>query len=101
MFADYLSSEATSLLKGHLTKEASKRLGYGPTGSADIMKHAFFKGVDWKKLEKREIASPFKPTIKSIDSVENFDKIWTDLPVQVRKKARANNNVFARKLKNL
>lgn len=83
-----MSSEATSLLKGLLTKEASKRLGFGPTGSVEIMKHAFFKGVDWKKLENRQVASPFKPTIRSIDSVENFDKIWTDLPVQVRKKER-------------
>lgn len=82
---NYLSSEASSLLKGLLTKEASKRLGFGPTGSADVVKHAFFKGVDWKKLQMRDVPSPFKPTIRSIDSVENFDKIWTDLPVQVRK----------------
>jgi p70 ribosomal S6 kinase len=79
----YLSTEAQNLLKGLLTKEASKRIGFGPSGSADVMKHAFFKGVDWAKLEARDVASPFKPTIRSMDSVENFDKIWTDLPVQV------------------
>ena len=79
---NYLSTEASNLLKGLLTKEASKRLGFGPTGSADVMKHAFYKGVDWKKLEARDVLSPFKPTIRTIDSVENFDKIWTDLPVQ-------------------
>lgn len=31
-----------------------------------------------------QVASPFKPTIKSIESVENFDSMWTDLPPQVR-----------------
>ena len=77
----YLSSDAANLLRGLLTKEASKRLGFGPAGSGDVMKHGFFKGVNWKKLEAREVPSPFRPTIRSIESVENFDKIWTDLPV--------------------
>lgn len=26
-----------------------------------------------------QIPSPFKPNVKHVDSVENFDKIWTDL----------------------
>ncbi|EFN50433.1 hypothetical protein CHLNCDRAFT_55895, partial [Chlorella variabilis] len=76
----YLSSEVQSLVKGLLQKDASKRLGYGPSGSADVMGHPFFKSVDWRKLEGRQIVSPFKPSIKSIESVENFDRIWTDLP---------------------
>lgn len=71
------------MLRALLQKEASKRLGFGSKGSADIMSHDFFKGIDWKKLEARQIPSPFKPTIRSHDSIENFDKIWTDLPVQV------------------
>ncbi|KAL4424405.1 hypothetical protein ABPG77_005648 [Micractinium sp. CCAP 211/92] len=78
----YLSSEAQSLLKALLQKEAPKRLGFGPNGSKDVMGHAFFKGVNWKKLEARQVPSPFKPTIKSIESVENFDSMWTDLPPQ-------------------
>lgn len=78
----YLSSEVQSLVKGLLQKDVSKRLGYGPNGSADVMGHPFFKSVDWKKLAKRQIPSPFRPTIKSIDSLENFDRCWLDLPVQ-------------------
>ena len=78
--AAYLSTEACNLLKGLLQKDASKRLGYGTDGSRHVMDHVFFKGIDWKKLEDRDISSPFKPSIQSHDSVENFDKIWTDLP---------------------
>lgn len=26
-----------------------------------------------------QVPSPFKPNVKHVDSVENFDKIWTDL----------------------
>jgi len=76
----YLSSEAASLLKGLLQKEPPKRLGFGPKGSQDVTTHAFFRQVDWKSLKERTVPSPFRPTIKSPDSVENFDKIWTDLP---------------------
>lgn len=53
--AAYLSSEAQSLLKALLQKEAPKRLGFGPNGSKDVMGHAFFKGVNWKKLEARQV----------------------------------------------
>ena len=151
--AAYLSNEVQSLVKGLLHKEASKRLGYGPSGSADVMGHPFFKTIDWKKLGNRQVGlwaaacvladtplhgvvrkrrgwawgeapaetaaagcgrraacptrlaprscvmlrcplaptlvccvqipSPFRPTVKSAESIENFDKIWTDLPPTV------------------
>ena len=55
MPAAYLSSEVQNLVKGLLQKEASKRLGYGASGSQDVMRHAFFKGVDWKQLERRQV----------------------------------------------
>jgi len=84
-YTGYLTTQACSLLKSLLTKEAPKRIGFGPNGSRDVMNHAFFQGIDWKQLETRDVASPFKPTITSHDSVENFDKIWTDLPPTVSK----------------
>lgn len=34
-----------------------------------------------------QVPSPFKPTIRSIDSVENFDAIWTGLPPTVGRRA--------------
>lgn len=77
--AAYLGTDARNFLKALLQKDATKRLGYGPTGSADVMKHPFFKTIKWDKLMNKEIVSPFKPAIRTIDSVENFDKIWTDL----------------------
>lgn len=42
-------------MKGLLQKEASKRLGYGPSGSVDVMGHPFFKPINWKKLEARQV----------------------------------------------
>jgi ribosomal protein S6 kinase beta len=78
----YLSADACNLLRGLLQKDASKRLGYGELGSEEVKKHPFFKTIDWKKLESRDIVSPFKPKLACHMSVENFDKIWTDLPAQ-------------------
>lgn len=77
----YLSSSAQSLLKALLTREASKRLGHGAQGSADIKAHPFFKAINWTALEQRRVPSPFKPTLKCIDSVENFDKVRGKLGV--------------------
>lgn len=65
-------------MKALLQREPSKRLGFGADGSRNVQSHAFFRGINWKKLMDCELASPFKPTIREADSVENFDKIWTD-----------------------
>ena len=75
----YLSREAQALLRALLVREPPKRLGYGPTGSADVMGHPFFGRVDWTALAEGQVASPFRPSLRQHDSVENFDRIWTDL----------------------
>ncbi len=149
-------------MKGLLVKEPAKRLGFGPGGSSDVMKHPFFRAVDWGKLEGRgvsvsggkgggrgekgamcagvggeggrvlcgksaggvgvakvvakripctgssnplpfmppfatcaQVSSPFRPTLKSAESVENFDRIWTDLPVQDSPAGTPNDGVHA------
>lgn len=74
----YLSTSAQSLLKGLLTRDPKKRLGGGPDGSKAVLEHAFFRPINWDRLKRHEIPSPFKPTIKEVSSVENFDKMWTD-----------------------
>lgn len=81
-YPKFLSSDSQNLLKGLLTRDPTKRLGYGNSGSEMVRRHAFFRGVNWLKLEKREIESKFKPMVKNVLSVENFDKIWTDQPAE-------------------
>ncbi|KAG2691150.1 hypothetical protein I3843_09G218200 [Carya illinoinensis] len=77
----FLSSDAHSLLKGLLQKEASKRLGCGPTGSEEIKRHKWFKPINWKKLETRQIQPSFRPEVAGKHCIANFEKRWTDMPV--------------------
>jgi len=76
-FPSYVSPEAQSLLEGLLTRDVEKRLGSGPDGSNEVKRHHFFNGMDWEKLEMKEIDAPFKPKVKSEIDISQIDPTFT------------------------
>ncbi|KAH9613693.1 hypothetical protein KSS87_021019 [Heliosperma pusillum] len=88
----FLSSEAHSLIKGLLQKDASRRLGNGVTASEEVKCHKWFKPINWKKLEAKEIQPSFRPEVADKLCTANFEKRWTDLPVVISPAASPNGN---------
>lgn len=92
----FLSSEAHSLLKGLLHKEPSRRLGSGSGGSDEIKSHKWFRSINWKKLEAREIQPSFLPEVAGKHCVANFEECWTKMPLRDSPAAspKSNENIF-------
>jgi serine/threonine protein kinase len=74
----FLSADAKDLLTRLLRKEPRKRLGVGPNDIALIKKHRFFRKIDWKKLETRQLDPPIQPLVTNPELAENFAKEFTD-----------------------
>ncbi|XP_054276336.1 uncharacterized protein LOC128995361 isoform X2 [Macrosteles quadrilineatus] len=72
----FITLEAKRILMQLLEKEASKRLGSCENGALEVMAHPFFNGLDWDRLERRELVPPFKPNVHPLD-VHYFDKHFT------------------------
>ncbi|KAF2363804.1 Protein kinase C-terminal [Trinorchestia longiramus] len=73
----FLTIQAQSILKQLLDKDCTKRLGipYSPYG--DIQCHPFYKYVDWSKIERKEVETPYKPKLRHILDVQFFDPLFT------------------------
>lgn len=78
----YLGPDAKDLLTRLLRKEPKKRLGYNmPKDLQTIKSHRFFRKINWKKLEARELEPPIQPLITDPELAENFASDFTDLPL--------------------
>jgi len=73
-FPSYVSPDAQSLLEGLLTRDVEKRLGSQP---GEVKRHAFFKDIDWDKLERREVEPPYKPRVKNELDTTQIDTVFT------------------------
>jgi hypothetical protein len=77
------SAEARDLIRGLLMRDPAARLGSRAGGVDEIKRHAFFAGLDWDALERREVEPPFKPTVASETDITNFDATFTSEPAEL------------------
>jgi len=77
-FADSptVSAEAKDFIKKMLVKDPKKRLGHG-TDFEEIKNHPWFADLNWEKLAKKEIETPFKPQVSGDKWLQNFDEEFT------------------------
>lgn len=73
-----ISDTAFNLIKKLCKTNVEERLG---KNVKEIKNHKFFEDIDWVKLEKKQITPPFKPKIRYQGDVRNFDKMFTDMPI--------------------
>ena len=80
MMQDYFSEELKDLLSKLLCRDPNKR--FGIYDKAEIKRHKFFNGIDWEKLEKKEI----KPPLNLVKiKIENEKRNLNDSVTFVRK----------------
>uniref|UniRef100_A0AAF5DKF9 Protein kinase C n=2 Tax=Strongyloides stercoralis TaxID=6248 RepID=A0AAF5DKF9_STRER len=72
-----MSRESVSMCKALLQKSPEKRLGSCENETNEIKDHAFFRRIDWLKIENRQVQPPYKPKLKGPEDVSNFDTEFT------------------------
>lgn len=78
----YLSPDAKDLMIRLLRKEPKKRLGGNmPKDLQTIKNHRFFRKIDWKALQNRDLVAPIQPIITDPEAAENFDAEFTGAAV--------------------
>lgn len=82
-FPGHIDPYAKSLIRGLLTADRSKRLGNLRGGAKDVMSHAWFTGVDWGSLERKEIGAPIVPRVVSMSDSQNFQRYSPPRPSEL------------------
>ncbi|EIW71847.1 hypothetical protein TREMEDRAFT_14150, partial [Tremella mesenterica DSM 1558] len=82
-FPNHVDPWGRHLIKGLLTQDRSKRLGNLKGGAGDVMGHAWFSGVDWGSLERKEISAPIVPRLASMGDSQNFQRYTPPVPEEL------------------
>jgi len=74
---DIFSDEACQLIVGLVQKKPEDRIGCTEEyGAREIKMHPWFRGIDWDKMDRKEIPAPFKPNVKNAEDTGNIDEIF-------------------------
>ena len=74
---DALSTEGRNFVKGLLNRNPKHRLG-AKRDADELKEHVFFADIDWDAMMNKMVVPPFKPKLKNIRDVSNFDPEFTN-----------------------
>ena len=74
---DTLSTEGRNFVKGLLNRNPKHRLG-AQRDAEELKEHPFFADTDWEAIMAKGVVPPFKPKLKNILDVSNFDPEFTE-----------------------
>ncbi|RCI03182.1 hypothetical protein CU098_011953, partial [Rhizopus stolonifer] len=96
-----ISGECLSIMQGFLEINPNKRLGYGDTGWATLVRHPFFRSIPWHKLETKSLPPPFQPsTENNFDVTYDLEEMFLDgSPKSINAKRTENDTKRERELK--
>lgn len=84
-FPYFLTPDAKDLLTRLLRRDPRKRLGSNmPKDLQTLKTHRFFRKIDWRKLESRELEPPIRPVVTDPALAENFSPEFTQLALSPR-----------------
>ena len=75
-----IAKNAKDLIEKLLNSNPRERIGYN--SSEEIMKHDFFKDIDFDKVLQREYKPPFIPKLDNEEDLRYFDKGFTEEDVE-------------------
>ncbi|KAJ3345218.1 hypothetical protein HDU83_004285 [Entophlyctis luteolus] len=96
-----ISAEFRDLLSGLLDVDRTTRLGCGPTGGKEIMRHPFFEGVVWDDVSDKRTTPLFVPDISksNFDATLEKDEVAEDEAyLRYRPKQRKNRTAMTQEL---
>jgi len=73
-FPKYFSSDVRDLIARLLRTRPTKRLAVMKGGADNIRNHVWYSGFNWASLKSGETKAPWKPEVKSVDDISNFDQ---------------------------
>ena len=79
LFPRHVLKDDVSLIQQLLVREPGQRLGSGPEDALDVMRHPFFKQINWDDLYHKRTPAPFLPQSQSDRDVSNFDNEFTSV----------------------
>jgi ankyrin repeat protein len=71
-----VSAAARELIKALLHREPNKRLGAGKKDAEEVKAHAFFKGVEWGQVLRKEVAPPPFKEMKRLFRDISLEKVF-------------------------